>query len=130
MLAVRRVALVVAGLAISSAALWAEDVAGLWTATFTPPDGHRHETTFDLQSDGGRISGKIFSKRGSVAITDGRIEGGKISFHVLRKGNGDEIDVVFTGTAGKETMKLHMQYGDRDPVPIIAKRSTNPGGVR
>ena len=130
MRAVRWPAILAGGVAISGAALSAQDVAGLWTATFTPPDGHQHETTLYLQTDSGRISGKIFSKRGSVAITDGKIQGNKISFNVVRKGNGDEINVVFTGTAEKETMNLTMQYGDRNPVPLVAKRSTNPGGVR
>jgi hypothetical protein len=102
----------------------AADVAGLWKASFTPPDGHHHESTLDLQVEGDKVTGKISSKRGSVPITDGKVNGNAITFTVNRKGNGDDITVTFTGTVEMDTMKLKMQYGERPPVPLIARRAS------
>jgi hypothetical protein len=114
--------------AMASAVLSVEaigaDAAGLWKASFTPPDGHHHESTLDLQVTDGKVTGKISSKRGSVPITGGKLNGNTITFTVNRKGNGDDITVTFTGTVEKDTMKLKMQYGERQPVPLIAKRAS------
>jgi hypothetical protein len=100
------------------------EVAGLWKASYTPPDGHHHESTLDLQVAGDKITGKISSKRGSVPITEGKVNGNAITFTVNRKGNGDDISVTFTGTVENDTMKLKMQYGERQPVSVVAKRTS------
>lgn len=119
----RRVVIAAVALSFSVIAASGANVAGLWKATFTPQDGHQHESTLDLQVAGDRITGKIFSKRGSAPITDGMVSGNNIMFTVNRKGNGDDITVTFTGTVDKDTMKLKMQYGNREPIALIAKRT-------
>jgi hypothetical protein len=118
----RNLVLLAFSLAVVTIGALSAEVAGLWKASFTPPDGHHHESTLDLQVTDGKISGKISSKRGSVPITDGKVNGSEISFTVNRKGNGDDITVTFSGTVEKDTMKLKMQYGERQPIPIIARR--------
>lgn len=123
--AIRAMTLALCGMAASGA-----DVAGMWKVSFTPPDGHRHESTLDLQVAGDKITGKILSKRGSVPIADGKVSGNDIIFTVNRKGNGDDITVTFTGTVDKDTMKLQMKYGDRQPVPMTARRSIGAASVR
>jgi hypothetical protein len=100
------------------------DVAGMWQASSTMPDGNKHESTLDLQVNNGRLTGKITSKRGTVAIDDGNVNGDQISFTVIRKGNGDELKVDFTGEVKGDTMKLKMQYRDHGPVEIVAKRAS------
>jgi hypothetical protein len=100
----------------------ASDVSGLWTATYTLPGGQKHESTLDLQVEGGKLRGKITSSRGTVAIDEGAVSGEQVSFTVIRRGNGDELTVGFTGTVKGETMGLRMEYRDHDPVDMIAKR--------
>jgi hypothetical protein len=97
-------------------------VAGVWKAAYSTPDGYKHESTFELQPEGGRIRGKISSRRGTVEISDGSVSGESIAFRVMRRGNGDELEVSFTGTVEADTMKLAMQYRGHDPVPIVARR--------
>ena len=99
-------------------------VAGVWKATWRMPDGFPHDSTFDLQVSGDKLTGKITSKRGTVAIENGAVNGNDLRFTVIRRGNGDEITVEFTGKVDGDTMKLKMKYRDRVPVEITAKRAS------
>jgi hypothetical protein len=100
----------------------AQNIAGIWKASFRTPDGYRHESTLDLQVENQKIGGKVFSSRGSVPITDGDISGNRIAFRVVRRGNGAEFNVRFTGTVEGDVMRLAMEYPDHDPVSIVARR--------
>lgn len=102
--------------------LRAQEAAGTWKASYRTPDGYRHESTLELQVHNGTITGKVFSSRGSVPITDGEVKGNQIVFRVNRRGNGSEFDVRFTGTVERDVMNLTMQYSDHDPVRIVARR--------
>jgi hypothetical protein len=86
------------------------------------PDGYKHESTLNLRSDGSKLTGKIVSRRGSVEIANGAINGNNISFMIVRAGNGDELKIEFEGTVEGGTMKLRMQYRDHDPVELIGRR--------
>jgi hypothetical protein len=110
--------LVVAGIA------GAADVAGLWKASYRMPDGSPHESTLDLQVAGEKLTGKITSRRGTVAIEEGTVKGNDVRFTVLRRGNGDEIRVEFVGRIQGDTMRLTMKYRDRDAVEITARRAS------
>jgi hypothetical protein len=99
-------------------------VAGTWKASYSTPDGYRHESTIELQPEGTRLRGKISSRRGTVEITDGTVANDRVVFRVVRRGNGDELDVGFTGRVDKDVMKLVMEYRDHDPVSIVARRET------
>ena len=99
------------------------DLTGSWTATARTPDGSKHESTLRLQAQGTQLTGTIVSKRGTANITNGILDGNKISFTVIRIGNGDELRIEFRGVVEGETMKLRMQYRDHEPVELTAKRA-------
>ena len=107
---------------ILNAAAAAPDIAGVWKASYTMPDGYKHESTLELRMEGGKLTGKITSNRGTVTIDDGAVDGDRVRFTVIRRGNGDELKVDFTGAVKGETMKLKMQYRDHDPVDLMATR--------
>jgi hypothetical protein len=109
---------------ISAVSAAGADIAGLWKAAYTMPDGYKHESNFDLQVSGTKVTGKVTSKRGTVAIDEGTVQGDQVSFTVIRRGNGDELRVDFTGRVEGDTMKLKMQYRDHEPVEIVAKRTS------
>ena len=111
-------------LVLSSAAGSAADVAGVWKASYTTADGQTRETTLNLKVDGDKVTGTIASPHGSAGIADGKVSGDDISFTVIRRGNGDEIRIHYAGKIEGETMKLRMQIGDRDPIPVTAKRGS------
>jgi hypothetical protein len=107
-----------AGLTSASGA----EAGGLWKLSYRMPEGSTHESTLDLQMAGDKVTGKITSKRGTAAIEDGRLEGNRIRFTIVRRGNGDELVVSFTGTVEAKSMNLKMEYRDHEPVAIVATR--------
>ncbi|MGH9627506.1 MAG: hypothetical protein ACRD7E_03970, partial [Bryobacteraceae bacterium] len=104
----------------------AQNVSGSWKMSYTMPDGYKHESTLDLRREGEKLAGKISSKRGTVELADGSVSGKDIIFTVVRRGNGDELKVDFSGTIEDETMKLKMEYRDHDPVELTARRVAPP----
>lgn len=95
---------------------------GQWQASYRTPDGFEHASTLSLQTSGDTLTGKLSSARGSVAISEGKIIGNQIMFTVVRRGNGDEITVNFSGRVTGGTMKLKMQYGGHNPIEWTARR--------
>ena len=100
----------------------ASDITGAWGMTTRTPDGYKHESVLNLQVEGAKLTGQIVSKRGTVEINNGIVEGNNLKFTVIRIGNGDELKIEFRGALEGETMKLRMQYRDHNPVELIAKR--------
>jgi hypothetical protein len=102
----------------------AADIAGLWKLTYTTENGLLREATLDLKLEGDRLSGTLASDRGKAQIETGKVGGDEVSFSLLRLGNGDEITVHFSGKVEGATMKLKMQYGLRQPVDVVARRTS------
>jgi hypothetical protein len=100
----------------------AADIAGTWKLTYTTESGLTREASLDLKLEGARLTGTLSSDRGKAQIETGKLTGDEISFSLLRRGNGDEIIVNFSGKVEGATMKLKMQYGQRQPIDIVARR--------
>ncbi len=103
--------------------LAAAEVAGVCDVTYATSDGHARKATLNLKVEGDKVSGTVSSQQGSAPITEGKLTGKDISFTLVRRGNGDEIHVHYTGTVEGETMTLKMQYGNREPIDMTARRS-------
>jgi hypothetical protein len=111
------------GLVLLNGALAQSGAAGLWQAEYTGSEGRVHRFTLTLQVEpDGTIAGTISSPRGSVAITEGTVQGDEISFTVRRRATYDQIDVVFTGRVDGDRMHLTMRAGSREPVAVAASR--------
>jgi len=100
----------------------AADIAGTWKLTHATENGLTREATLDLKLEGNHLSGTLASDRGKAQIETGKLSGDEVSFSLLRLGNGDEIKVNFWGKVEGATMKLKMQYGQRQPVDVAARR--------
>lgn len=107
----------------ASIALWGADVAGAWKTSYTNSEGQTRESTLTLKVDNGKLSGEFSSARGKAPISEGSVEGDRISFTVVRKANYDEVPVKFTGTVSGDTMRLKMQIRDRAPLDMTATRA-------
>ena len=110
---------VMATLASSAAA-----ITGMWKLAYTTENGLTREATLDLKLEGDRLSGTLVSDRGTAQVETGKVCGEDVSFSLLRLGNGDEITVNFWGKVEGATMKLKMQYGRRQPVDVLARRTS------
>ena len=95
-------------LLLTALAVFGADVAGKWKATYQGQDGPR-EVIFIFQVSEGKVSGTASDPRGEAPITEGKVDGDKITFTVER----DDFKAVFTGTISGDDMKLSGTAGER-----------------
>lgn len=101
----------------------AADVAGKWVAQVPGRDGQTRETVYNFKADGAALKGTMSGFQGNqIDISDGKIDGDKISFVVKMEFNGNAIEMKYSGVvAGDEIkMKRSTQRGDQE---FTAKRS-------
>ena len=92
----------------------AADVTGKWTAEVQGRNGAQTQT-FTLKQDGGTVSG-------DQAITEGKIDGDKISFVTVMNFNGNEIKATYNGVVKGDTIEFTVDRG-RGPQTIVAKKA-------
>ena len=60
---------------------------GSWTAEMTTPDGNSFQIDFTFKQDGATLTGTVQGPQGdAIAISDGKVDGDKISFKVSFNG--------------------------------------------
>jgi hypothetical protein len=75
-----------------------------------------------LKQTGSQISGTLSGARGNAPITGGRIDSGRLVFHVDRIGNNDEVPVAFTGAWNAGVLHLGIQFRGAEPLAATARR--------
>ena len=109
--------------ALAATAAWAQDLTGKWTATAVVNNA---AVTLDLKVAGNVVTGTILNPQaGPAEIKDGKIDGDKISFHVLRTANNTTNKVTWQGTIhGAEIHFMRSVEGAPGPaMEIVAKRA-------
>lgn len=109
--------------AFAASAAWAQDLTGKWTATAV---SNNVAVTLDLKVAGNVVTGAILNPQsGPAEIKDGKLEGNKISFHVVRTANNTTNKILWQGTiAGEEIHFTRSVEGATAPgMEIIAKRA-------
>jgi hypothetical protein len=110
----------------------AADVTGKWVAEQPGRNGGPpRQTTFNLKADGTKLTGTMTGGGGrgggaapaAVEITDGKIDGDKVSFTVKRDTPNGAMETKYTGTVSGDELKLKFSMGDQER-EIVAKRST------
>lgn len=113
-------AMIMAFAGVASAA----DVAGTWKASIETPNGTM-ESTFVLKVDGAKLTGTVASQMGETAISDGKVDGDKVSFAVSRDFNGQTFKITYDGSVKGNEMKLTLHFPGRDEgFDITAKRAS------
>ena len=109
---------VVFGLAF--AAFGAEKAAGTWKATIETPQG-RQESTFVLKEDGGKVTGTVGGGMlGTQQISDGKLDGDKISFSITT----DFGVISYKGAIKGDDMNLTITVGDGQfTLDVVAHRA-------
>jgi len=83
----------------------AADVSGSWTGAMGGDAGGM-QLTFNLKQDGTKLTGSVLTGQGDpIAITDGKIDGDKVSFKVVIQGG---MTIMHEGTlnAAGDQIKL------------------------
>ena len=129
--------IVIAGIVLLALAFVAAaaDVTGKWTSEQPGRNGGAPRvTTYDLKAEGGKLTGTVTAAMGRgeptpIQITNGKIDGDKISFEVTRDFNGTPFTTKYEFTAKGDTMtgkvtRPGMNGGDPTTTDITAKRAT------
>ncbi len=115
----------IAMLALVGFAAWGADITGKYTGKQPGRQGATMDVTFDLKADGGALTGNVSTQRGDTAITDGKVDGDKVSFKVKREFNGNAFVTSYTGKVEGDELKLTMTVEGRDGPAreVTAKRA-------
>jgi hypothetical protein len=115
----KRLVTLCALLALASLVAFAADVTGKWVGD-AAAGGKGGPPTFNLKSDGGTISGTQEGGRGPTDISNGKMDGDKVSFEVTRDmGDKGKFTTKYSGTVAGGTMKLTMDNGRGAPREIV-----------
>jgi opacity protein-like surface antigen len=113
-------------------AAMAADVTGKWVAEQPGRNGGPpRQTTFDLKQDGSKLTGSMTGGMGrgggggapaAIEITDGKVDGDKVSFTIKRETPNGPMEMKYNGTVSGDELKLKFTMMDQER-EIVAKRS-------
>ena len=106
-------------LVVSTASAQAADISGAWTGDAA---GGQFQLTFTFKQDGAKLTGSVQGPQDPLVITDGKIDGDKISFTVSFQGN----TIHHTGTITGDTIKLNTEGGNFGGGEMTLKRVPKP----
>jgi hypothetical protein len=79
---------------------------GVWKWSFTMPDGTKADPKARLKREGDTLTGTSTPRPGmSIPITDGKIDGDKISWTILREAAGRKATTRYEGIVKGDTIK-------------------------
>jgi hypothetical protein len=108
---------VVAGLA------YAADVSGTWTASFDTQVG-KQEYTYTLKVEGTAVSGTAKSNLiGDSTLSDGKVDGSKISFVEKGTYQGMPLQFNYTGEIAGDEIRFKRELMGFPAEEFVAKRS-------
>ncbi|MBN2242216.1 MAG: hypothetical protein JW793_05960 [Acidobacteria bacterium] len=92
------------------ASVFAAGVDGKWESERPGRDGQPMITTFEFQSKGSELTGKIITARGETPISEGKIDGNNISFAVVRSFGGNEMKQIYKGKVAGDEITFTMEF--------------------
>lgn len=102
-------------MALFALALSAADVTGTWKGTAETPNG-TIERTFVFKVDGDKLTGETTSDMmGKSTITDGKVDGDKLSFSITVKFQGDEMTLNYAGEVKGNEIKFKVEVPNGGP---------------
>ena len=115
-------ALVLAALCAVGGLAYAADVSGRWTASFATEVGTQ-DYTYELHVDGATLTGTAKSNLvGEVTLSDGKVEGDKISFVETTTYQGMPITFNYTGDVVGDEIRFKRELVGFEPEQFVAKR--------
>jgi opacity protein-like surface antigen len=113
----KRLVLLCAMFALASIVAFAADVTGKWVGEANP-NGKGGPPTFNFKQSGTTLTGTTAGRGGDVEISNGKVDGEKVSFEVTRDmGDKGKFTTKYSGTVSGSTMKLSAETegrGSRD----------------
>jgi hypothetical protein len=110
---------IVSACAFAVSTAWAQDLTGKWTATAV---SNNAAVTLDLKVAGNIVTGAILNPQsGPAEIMDGKVEGNRISFHVVRTANNASNKILWQGTIDGEEIHFSRSV-EGAPGPAMERR--------
>lgn len=95
------------------------DISGEWTASVETPMGRVHFVVKDAV-----LTGTIESTMGNSPVTDGKVDGDKVTFTEVLKCEGVELRIVYSGQiTSTDEIQFTRHVGDFATERFAAKRS-------
>ena len=102
---------------------FAADVSGTWTASFDTQVG-KQEYTYTLKVDGGVVTGTAKSNLiGDSTLSDGKVDGSKISFVEKGTYQGMPLQFNYTGELAGDEIRFKRELMGFPAEEFVAKRS-------
>jgi hypothetical protein len=99
-------------LAMATAAVAQSKIDGNWEMSMQGRQGNTTTSTLTIKTDGNKLSGSIKRQRGETPISDGTVDGNKISFTVTRQTPNGEMKQAYSGTVDGDNIKGTVQMGE------------------
>jgi hypothetical protein len=97
----------VAAVLLLAGAVLAASVDGKWTGQMAGRNGQTREVTFNLKSDGDKLTGTMAGPGGQeIPISDGTVSGDNASWKIKMEFNGNSVTLVYKGVVSGDEMKL------------------------
>ena len=110
---------------MATAAL-AADITGSWTGAMSVGD-NSFNLTYNFKQEGGTLTGSVLTPSGdTLPLSEGKVDGDKISFAVKTEMNGEAVKFVSKGTIKDEeiTITTKSEGGhDLPETPMTLKRT-------
>src|SRR3954449_12336963 len=132
----KKLLFVTALLLVVAVGAFAADVTGKWTYEQAGRGGGpARQVTITLKQDGAKLTGEVpgFGRGGDAPppptqITNGKVDGDKVSFEVVREMQGNKMTTKYEGTVSGGDMKLKItrdtQNGPQTTEATAKKSST------
>lgn len=119
----RNIAIVAALALLATAAAFAADVTGTWTASFETQVGTQNYT-YTFKVDGGKLTGTTKSNLSETAsaITNGTVNGDDISFTENLNYQGMQFQIPYKGKISGDEIKFTRTVVEGTPEDLVAKR--------
>jgi hypothetical protein len=114
---------VLLGAAVPPLRSQADGIAGKWTASFETQIGNQ-TYTYEFVVKGSELTGKAKSNLGEATITEGKVDGDKVTFVELLKFQDMELRITYSGKiASPDEIAFTRQVGDIATEELIARRA-------
>jgi hypothetical protein len=109
-------------LTVSLTRATAADISGMWKASFDTQIGQQNYT-YEFAVKDATLTGKAKSDNGESVLTDGKVDGDKVTFVETLNFQGMEVRIVYTGTiSSADEIKFTRQVGEFATEQLVATR--------
>lgn len=84
----------------------AATIDGKWTGKVPTRDGGERDATYEFKTDGSTLTGKMSGMRGDQEISDGKVDGDKVSFKVKVTFGDRNIEMMYAGEVSGDDLTL------------------------